>query len=166
MTETPRPPDRTLPPDDAARSLARGLLAGARHAALAVTDADTGTPAVSRIAFGLDPLGTPMTLVSALAGHWAALRAHPDCALMLGEPGPKGDPLAAPRLMIQARAAFVAPGHPDRLALRDHWLKDHPKARLYVDFTDFAFVRLIPVTALLNGGFARAYRLSPSDLGL
>jgi heme iron utilization protein len=131
---------------------------------LAWTDPVTGAPDISRIAFGLDPEGGPVTLISALAPHMAALRAHPDCAVMLGEVGDKGDPLTHPRLMLRARAQFVAADDPGRVALRAHWLKGHPKAALYVDFSDFAFVRLIPQSALLNGGFARAFRLLPQDL--
>lgn len=153
--------DRTLPPDDAARGQARAILAGARHAALAYADPD---PGVSRIALGLSPVGQPVTLISALAPHFAALQANPACALMVGEVGEAGDPLAHPRLMIRARAAFVAPDAPDRTTLRAHWLATHPKAALYVDFADFAFVRLTPVSALLNAGFGRAFRLTPADL--
>lgn len=150
--------------DDEARALAWHLLAEARHAALAVTDAGTGHPGISRIAFGLDPQGCPMSLVSALAPHAASLRASPVCALLIGEPGTKGDPLTHPRLMLRATATFVAPDDPARPAIRGHWLKTHPKAKLYVDFDDFAFVAFRPISALLNGGFARAYRLDPADL--
>jgi heme iron utilization protein len=156
-------PDPVAAADDEARALARGLLA-AGHAALAVIDPVDGTPGISRIAFGRDPQGCPITLVSSLAPHFAALQANPACALLLGEVGEKGDPLTHPRLMVKAVAQFIAPDAPERPALRDHWLKGHPKARLYVDFADFAFVRLAPVSALLNGGFARAYRLTPGDL--
>jgi putative heme iron utilization protein len=158
---TPRDPVAAA--DDEARALARGLMA-LGHAALAVTDPADGTPGISRIAFGLTPEGLPLTLVSSLAPHFAALAANPACALMLGEAGAKGDPLTHPRLMVKARAEFVAAGDPARAALRDHWVQTHPKSKLYVDFADFAFVRLHPVSALLNGGFARAYRLGPSDL--
>ena len=35
---------------------------------------------------------------------------------------------------------------------------------VYIDLPDFAFVRLSPVSALLNGGFARAYHVKPEDL--
>jgi putative heme iron utilization protein len=66
--------------------------------------------------------------------------------------------------MIKARAAFVAPDAVERGALREHWLARHPKATLYVDFADFSFVRFTPKSALLNGGFARAFRLTPEDL--
>lgn len=163
MAQPTRRSDPVAPADAEARTLARSLLTAARHAALAVTDPD-GAPAISRIAFGLAPDGMPITLVSALAPHFAALRDHPACALLIGEPGAKGDPLTHPRLMLKARAALVAPDDPARPALRDRWLADHPKSRLYADFADFAYVRLHPVSALLNGGFARAFRFGPDDL--
>ncbi|PJF08072.1 HugZ family protein [Pseudorhodobacter sp. MZDSW-24AT] len=159
----PTRPDPVAPADEDARQQARQLLA-ASHAALAYTDAQTGTPGISRIAFGRAPDGGPMTLISALAPHSAALRAQPACAVLLGEPGAKGDPLTHPRLMLQARAEFIAPDAAERPALRDHWLAHHPKAKLYIDFADFALVRLVPVAALLNGGFGRAFRLLPEDL--
>lgn len=150
--------------DEAARRQARDLVAGAGFAALSWHDAEDGLPGISRIAFGRAPEGGMVTLVSALAPHFAALQAHPNCALMVGEVGDKADPLTHPRLMIKARAVFVAGDDPERAALRAHWLRDHPKAKLYVDFADFAFVRFVPRSALLNAGFARAYRLSPEDL--
>ncbi len=157
-------PDPTLPPDDEARALARGLLAGAAHAALAWTDPDTGTPGISRVALGRDRAGVPLILVSGLAPHSGALRAHPACALMVGEVGDKGDPLTHPRLMLRATAAPVDRDGPDHADLRALWLQEHPKARVYVDLPDFRFFRLTPQTALLNGGFARAYRLEPADV--
>lgn len=144
--------------------MARKLMAGSNHASLAWTDPETGAPGISRIAYGLDMKGVPLTLISGLAPHTAALRAVPDCALMLVDDRDKGDPLTHPRLMIRARAHFVASDDPARGDLRVHWLKGHPKAALYVDFPDFAFVRLEPQSALLNAGFARAFRLGPEDL--
>ncbi|AWB49724.1 pyridoxamine 5-phosphate oxidase [Gemmobacter aquarius] len=155
----PRDPIQDATPD--AIALARALLAQP-HAALAVTDAD-GTPAISRIAFGTSPAG-PLTLISNLAPHFAALAANPACALLLGEPGPKGDPLTHPRLMLKAAATFIAAADPARPALRDHWLATHPKAKLYIDFADFAFVRFTLVSAFLNAGFGKAHRLDPETL--
>lgn len=160
----PQRPDPVAPADAEARSLARSLLHGATHAALSVIDPSDGLPGISRIAFGVIPGQGMVTLVSALAPHHAALAANPACALMLGEVGAKGDPLTHPRLMVKARAAFVAAEDPARPALREAWLAGHPKARLYVDFADFAFLRFTPTAALLNGGFARAFRLTPEDL--
>lgn len=160
----PPRPDPISAADEAARAQARALMAGAKHAALAWTDPVSLTPGISRIGFGLAPDGGPLTLISALSPHLAALRAHPDCAVLLGEVGSRGDPLTHPRLMLRARAEFIAASDPSRAGLRAEWLKGHPKAALYVDFTDFAFVRLHPASGLLNAGFARAFQLNAADL--
>lgn len=160
----PPRPEPVAPADDAARIEARALLAGAHFASLSFADEETGSPAISRIAIGLDAAGCPVTLISALAHHHAALRLNPQVAFMVGEPGPKGDPLTHPRLMVQALARFVGNDTPDRVSLRSVWLRDHPKAKLYIDFADFCFVRLHPSKAFLNGGFGRAIRLDAADL--
>lgn len=157
------PRDPVQAADAEARALAQSLLS-LGHAALAWTDPDTGAPGISRIAFARDPQAGMMTLVSGLAPHFRALRDRPDCALMLGEVGDKGDPLTHPRLMVRARAAFLAADDPARPGIRTRWLERNPKAQIYIDLPDFAFVRLTPVSALLNGGFARAFRLGPEDL--
>lgn len=159
----PRRPDPIQPANDDAMTLVRQLLS-LGHAALAWEDPDTGTPGISRIAFARDPEAGLLTLVSGLAPHFRALRDRPDCALMLGEVGDKGDPLTHPRLMIRTRASFVAQGDPARPGLRDRWLTRNPKATIYIDLPDFAFVRLTPTSALLNGGFARAFHIRPEDL--
>ena len=161
MTERPDP---VQPADEAACAQARDILAGARFGALAFTDAETGTPGISRIAVGLDAAGGPVTLISSLSAHHAALRRSPLAALLVGEPGPKGDPLTHPRLMIRVEARFVDRSDRGHAALRDQWLATHPKAKLYMDFGDFGFVRLVPQSAFLNGGFGRAVRLAPDDL--
>jgi putative heme iron utilization protein len=157
-------PDPVQPADEAARVHARALLAGARFGALAFTDAETGTPGISRIAVGLDAAGGPVTLISALSAHHAALRLNPAAALMVGEPGPKGDPLTHPRLMIRVAAQFLERTDPAHARLRSLWLASHPKAKLYVDFGDFAFWRMTVDRAHLNGGFGKAYVLTQADL--
>jgi putative heme iron utilization protein len=150
--------------DDAGRAQAIELLTQARFGALAYTDPETQTPAISRVAVGLDDKGTPLTLISQLSAHFAGLRHQPLAALMVGEPGPRGDPLTHPRLMIRVDAQFIDRSDPEHPALRARWLKDHPKSTLYIDFADFGFVRLVPLSAFLNGGFGRALRLDPADL--
>ena len=159
MTPKPQEPEE-IPP----AAQARAMLQAARHAALSYLDPG-GAPGISRIAFGLDAAGAAISLISDLTQHAPALRAHPLCALMVGEVGPRGDPLTHPRLMIRARASFIAPDDPARPELRAKWLKDHPKSKLYLDFADFSFVRFDLVSALLNAGFGRAHPLSAADLG-
>lgn len=156
-------PSPIRPTDDDARALAQGLMAQARHCALATLDA-TGAPLVARVAFGLAGDGTPISLVSTLSHHTQALMRDPRCALLLGEPGTKGDPLTHPRLTLQARADPVQRTDPGFDPLQAGWLESHPKSRLYIGFTDFLFVRFELSQAFLNGGFGKAFTLTPTDL--
>lgn len=150
--------------NDEARAIARKLLRDATTAALAVTEADTRAPFVSRIGFGLSPAGVPMTLISDLALHSRALRNDARAALLIGEPGQKGDPLAHPRLTLCVTARFVLREESHHTDLRAAWLGTHPKAALYVDFADFHFVLFDIVSGHLNAGFAKAYALDQKDL--
>lgn len=103
-------------------------------------------------------------LVSKLAQHTAALRANPACSLLLGELGARGDPLIHPRLTLQCRAQFIAGPAGAQADLRAAWLRRHPKAKLYIDFADFGVVRCVPERGFLNGGFGRAFVLTPAEL--
>lgn len=149
-----------------ARSLAQDLLAQARFGALGVLDPETGAPMVSRIAIGQSPDGQPLTLISDLSHHAKALKEKPICSVLLGEPGPKGDPLTHPRITLQAQAHFIRHGTAAHKPLRAHYLTTHPKAQLYIDFADFAFALFTVEKAHLNGGFGKAFTLTPQDLGL
>ncbi|NIZ62183.1 pyridoxamine 5-phosphate oxidase [Sedimentitalea sp. CY04] len=151
------------PTDDDARALAQDLMAQARFAALGVV-LNTGAPLVTRVAFGLDPAGAPLSLVSSLSTHTGAMLANPNCSLLVGEPSEKGDPLTHPRLSLICRASFLRHADDGYSALAAHYLRDHPKAKLYIGFTDFAFVRFEIVEAHLNGGFGKAFHLGPQDL--
>ncbi len=149
--------------DDDARNLARTLLRGARFGTLAVIDPETGYPSASRVLLATAPDGTPAILVSSLSAHTKALDADPRASLLTGEPG-KGDPLAHPRLTLQARAERVERGSERHGWLRQRFLNRHPKAALYIDFDDFRFVLLHPQRASLNGGFGKAFVLEGSEL--
>lgn len=150
------PRDPFQNPDDNARELARRLISEARHGALATLR--DRLPFVTRIALAPGALGL-LTLVSELAPHTAALRTLPDASLLIGEPG-RGDPLAHPRITVQVLAAFL--NKSDDLV--DAYLAVQPKAQLYIGFGDFHLVRLQPQSALLNGGFGKAYRISAEEL--
>lgn len=158
-------PSPLRPTDDEARALARDLIARARSVALGVIDLDGG-PMVSRIAFGVGATGEVQSLVSDLSRHTRALRANPLCSLLIGEPGARGDPLTHPRLTLQARARFTLHDHPDYAKMAAHYLRDHPKAKLYIGFADFSFVSFQASRGHLNGGFGKAFTLAPDDLGL
>ena len=154
--------DPFFAPDDDARALARRLMTESRHAALATLTAD-GAPFVTRIALAPDADGMPLTFVSRLSQHTQALLADPRASLLLGEIAPKGDPLTQPRLTVQVAATPITD---DEEKPRDTWLRHHPGARLWIDFPDFLFFRLLPRSGFLNAGFARAYKLDARDLGV
>ncbi|WP_424987857.1 HugZ family protein [Microbulbifer sp. S227A] len=153
------------PTDDDARALALSLLGSARIAALAVLTPDGG-PLVTRVGFGCAPDGVPMTLISDLAAHSQALRSDPRCSLLIGEAVGKGDPLNQPRLSLQATAGFLDRTSSEHEKMAAHYLRDHPKARLYVGFADFAFAIFTVTRGHLNAGFGKAFALTPADLGL
>lgn len=151
------------PTDDEARALAQSLMQTAGFAALATVTA-TGAPMVTRVAFGLCPLGQPISLISSLATHTQALLGNPAASLLVGEPGERGDPLTHPRLSLMAQARCVDNRSPQHAELAAHYLRNHPKAKLYIGFADFSFVRFEISEGLLNGGFGKAFHLTPADL--
>lgn len=154
--------DPFRPVDDDARRLARSLMRDARFAAIGVLE-EAG-PTVTRIAFGTTPEGAPLSLISELSSHTRALQRDPRCSLLVGEPKDKGDPLTHPRMTLMARAQFVSRETEDHTTLRAHYLRQNPKAQLYIDFADFHLVLFVVVSAMLNGGFGKAYKLMPADL--
>lgn len=152
-----------LPVDDEARLLAKRLMRTARSGALATLGAEDGMPFASLVSVGTDLDGTPVILTSQLSVHTRLLVQDPRCSLLLSAIG-KGDPLAHPRLTLLATAERLEPGSDKAQQVRGRYLRQHPKAALYVDFPDFAFWRLNVAWGSLNGGFGRAYRMAREDL--
>ena len=150
--------------DADAIALARSLIAAARFGALGVIDPTTGHPHVTRIALASTDNGMPLGLISDLSHHTTALRQNPHASLLIGEPERKGDPLTYPRLTLSCTAEFVAKDSAEHKSLRDHYLAQNPKAKLYIDFTDFNLVLFPPTAADLNGGFGKAYKLTLKDI--
>ncbi|MBL4646647.1 MAG: pyridoxamine 5'-phosphate oxidase family protein [Rhizobiales bacterium] len=163
MENEPNEKSPIRPTNDEARQLGKQLMQDARFAALATFEPDSEFPVVSRIAFALDDNGLPVSLISTLALHTKALLKNPLCSLLVGEPK-KGDPLAHPRITLQARAQQIDKSGEEYVALRAHYLEIHPKSKLYVDFGDFFFFRFAVQSAYLNGGFGKAFILKPEDL--
>ena len=138
---------------------ARELLAGARYGALATLAPADGWPAATRVGLAVHE-GMPLILISALAAHTAALRADARCSLLIGEVPDKGDPLAFARATLKCRAVELARNEEVRTA----YLRAQPKAELYVDLPDFAFMRLEVESVSYNAGFGRAYAFGRDEL--
>ena len=150
--------DPFRPLDDEARATMDRLMSEASFAALAVTRED-GSPSVTRVAFSVDKDRVPVTLISDLSLHTKALRSERPCSLLIGEPGEKGDPLTHPRLTLHCLPQFVTREDAGYEGLRDWYLERRPRAKLYVDFADFNFVRFEVVDGLLNAGFGKAFKM-------
>ncbi len=164
MAEAGSPPkmDPIRPTDDAARVQAKTLIRMARAGALATLDA-TGHPFASLTSLATDMAGDPLILVSQLSAHTANMARDARVSLLIATAG-KGDPLAHPRLSVQALAEPVGREGEEGARIRQRFLARQPKAALYVDFPDFGFVKLRIARASLNGGFGRAYELTRDDL--
>jgi heme iron utilization protein len=147
--------------DQGARSHARAFVRESMHGALASLEQGTGWPLASRVSLAIDADGTPLILISRLSAHYGALEADARCSLLLGEAG-EGDPLRHPRMTVVCVANKVPPEQ--RAAAKAQFLKRHPAAEIYADFTDFDFWRLVPQRASLNAGFGKAYSLTSDDL--
>ncbi|MDN5927770.1 MAG: DUF2470 domain-containing protein [Hyphomicrobiales bacterium] len=145
--------------------LGRKLLRTARYGALASLEPETGAPFASRVAVATEVAGDPIILVSGLSEHTGFILADPRCSLLLGEPG-SGDPLAYARITLMCRAERLEHDTPECDEAGRRYLNRHPKARLYAGFKDFSFFRLAIERSSLNGGFARAYRLTRDDVVL
>lgn len=170
MAEGESSPERAAPPRDPRQpadfdpiALGRHLLRAIRVGSLGTLDRETGFPITTLVSVATDLDGAPVILVSGLSHHTKNLHVDPRCSLLLSEGG-RGDPLAHPRLTLTAIAEKV-----EDTPIRRRFLARHPKAKLYVDFPDFAFYRLSPRVMQLNGGFARAFdgdgRLILSETG-
>lgn len=142
--------------------LSKELLRSIRSGTLA-TLADGGAPFATLTSVATDACGTPIILVSGLSHHTRHLERDARCSLLLGQTG-KGDPLAHPRIGISCRAIRLERGSPEQARAERRYLNRHPKAKLYVGFPDFAFFRLDPLKASLNGGFGKAYALTAAEL--
>jgi putative heme iron utilization protein len=145
-----------------AKSLAKSLLRAVPAGALGTLDAN-GAPFSTLVTVATDVDGRPLLLLSRLAAHTGHLERDPRASLLLARLG-RGDPLAHPRLTLSARAERLERESEDGQRARRRFLACQPKAALYADFGDFAFWRLGVSDAHLNGGFARAARLSAAEL--
>jgi putative heme iron utilization protein len=149
-------PKQIAPSFDAV-GLGKHLLRTVRSGALATIDPE-GAPFATLVTVATDVDGSPLLLTSRLSGHTGNMEREPRVSILLAQTG-KGDPLAHPRLTVMGRAARA-----DAPRIRARFLARHPKAALYVDFPDFSFWRVEVSGGHLNGGFARAARLSAADL--
>jgi heme iron utilization protein len=151
-------------PDNAfdGKPLVRELIVEATHATLGTLDADGG-PFTSLVALAKDDDLCPIIITSHLSGHTAHLERDARVSLLISRIG-KGDPLAHPRLTLTGLAKAAHEGDAEYERLKAIYLKQNPKAQLYVQLPGFWFWKITPVRVALNGGFGKAWNGSWSEI--
>ena len=110
-----------------------------------------GYPHGSFVTFAMEG-PDPIFLVSRLATHTQHLEADPRASLLVADEG-AADPLANARVTLLGRCARVPA--PEAAAAREAFLKVHPGAAYYADFSDFGFFRLEVEAIRYIGGYGR-----------
>ena len=147
-------PDTTFDP----RLAAKKLLREARSGALATLMPDSGDPYCSLVNVATTIGGSPVLLLSKLAVHTKNLLSDARNSLMLDE-RKEGDPLEGARVMLMGRCV-----KDNDAATPIAYLRRHPDAEMYANFSDFAFYRMEVGGAHLVAGFGRIVDLKPQDV--
>jgi putative heme iron utilization protein len=147
-------PDKTFDP----RLAAKKLLREARSGALATLMPDSGDPYCSLVNVATTIGGSPVLLLSKLAVHTKNLLSDARTSLMLDE-RKEGDPLEGARVMLMGRCV-----KDNDAATPIAYLRRHPDAEMYANFSDFAFYRMEVGGAHLVAGFGRIVDLKPQDV--
>lgn len=127
-----------------------------------------GFPFGSVMPYGVDDCGEPTFLISSMAMHTQNLRQDARATLLVVEAKADHDPLALARVSLIGEAHEVS--SEDLPTVRESYLRRHPAAAQWVDFTDFSFFRLALVDVYFVGGFgvmgwvtADGYRAAAPD---
>jgi putative heme iron utilization protein len=147
-------PDNTFDPQLAARKLLRE----ARSGALATLMRESGDPYCSLVNVATTVGASPVLLLSKLALHTKNLLSDARVSLMLDE-RKQGDPLEGARIMLMGRCV-----QDDDTATPVAYLRRHPDAEMYANFSDFSFYRMEIARAHLVAGFGRIVDLRPQDI--
>lgn len=147
-------PDKTFDP----RLAAKKLLREARSGALATLMPDSGDPYCSLVNVATTVGGAPVLLLSKLAVHTKNLLSDARASLMFDE-RKEGDPLEGARIMLMGRCV-----KDNDAATPLAYLRRHPDAEMYVNFSDFSFYRMEVGGAHLVAGFGRIVDLRSQDV--
>lgn len=132
---------------------ARTLLARTNVGALATLTGE-GDPWASLITYGALEDGSPVLCVSRLAEHGRNLAGDARASIVITQPDPPADPLAAARVTL-AGQAFVPDSAAALAAARNVHLEAVPAARVYIDFSDFSLWVLRVERVRWVGGYGR-----------
>lgn len=137
----------------------RGMLRRASAAALATRLHDSGEPYASLVLLACDWAGQPLLLLSDLAEHSRNLAAESRLSLLVDETPPGPDRLAGTRASVQGTAEIA-----DEPALKARFVRRHPSAAGYAEFSDFHLYRVTVHRAHLVAGFGRIDWVKGADI--
>jgi heme iron utilization protein len=131
---------------------ARTLVASTNVATLATLSEDGG-PWASLVTFGALDDGAPVLLVSTLAEHGRNLARDGRASLVVAQPSPTGDPLAAGRVTLAGTARTPQGARAD--AARAAYAAAVEQASLFAGFSDFSLYVLEVERVRWVGGYGR-----------
>jgi putative heme iron utilization protein len=86
--------------------------------------------------YAADDRGRPVFFISSMAMHTQNLREDPRASLLITQPDVSGDPLGAARVTLIGSAVETLAAE-----VRELYLSRYENAKLWQDFTDFAYYR-------------------------
>src|SRR5690242_17927654 len=152
----PAPPTPLVPVADVRRRTpaeeARTLVAATNVATLATLSED-GTPWASLVTFGALDDGAPVLLVSTLAEHGRNLARDGRASIVVAQPSPTGDPLAAGRVTLAGVARTPEGARADAACAA--YADAVQQASLFAGFSDFSLYVLEVERVRWVGGYGR-----------
>ena len=119
-----------------------------------------GFPFGSMMPYAADDRGRPVFFISSMAMHTQNLREDPRASLLITQPDVSGDPLGAARVTLIGTAVETPAAE-----VRELYLSRYENAKLWQDFTDFAYYRLEVAGVYFVGGFGVMGWISAEDYG-
>lgn len=117
-----------------------------------------GYPFGSLMPYVADSLGRPIFFISSLAMHTQNLQKNPRASLLITQPDVPGDPLGSARLTLLGEA-----GEAPVAEVKELYLSHHEDAKMWQDYSDFAYYRLAISGVYFIGGFGVMGWISPED---
>ena len=108
--------------------------------------------------YAADGQGCPVFFISNMAMHTQNLVADARSSLLVTQPDVSGDPLGASRVTLLGTSTQVMTEE-----VRDLYLSRHQNAKLWQDYSDFAFYRLGVSVVYFIGGFGVMGWISAED---
>ena len=158
----PPPPLTPVPdvPRPTAAEEARTLMASTNVATLA-TLSDDGSPWASLVTFATLTGGAPVLFVSTLAEHGRNLQRDGRSSIVVAQPSPSGDPLAAGRVTLAGTAHRPEGAEAD--AARAAYLTGVDEADMFISFSDFSLYVIAVERVRWVGGYGRMDSATPAD---